>query len=260
MSRKIFRRRSRVFPACFLIFVIALFSFSVVAQDVSQQSQPKQSSGCKPNDSLCSRIERLSAAIVRARKKGEVVSYLYYERAQVYLMQGEYKPALGDAAKCIDEGGYALNCLNLRGSIYLKLAQYEDAFEDFEKAVKLSANNANALYGRGAAYYHKREYELALNDLDRALQLNRRLSGAYYYRALVSTKRGIKLGEDAETYEQSTSEYKKAIEDLTSVIEIDLRKVNPKVFLKRAQLYEALGDTINAEADRKTYAELTKKP
>jgi tetratricopeptide (TPR) repeat protein len=260
MIRKNISRRAAVFSVCFLIFVFALFPLSLAAQDETKQSQPKRSGSCKPGDYLCEEIVSLTKEIISNREQGYWVSNLYYERGNIYFRRGEYKNALSDAAQCIKANPRSTHCFIFRGSIYLKLAQYEDAFEDFDKSINQSSGFAEAFYGRGAAYYHKGDYEPALADLDHALQLNRRHSGAYYYRALLLAERGAKLNENAETYGQAKEEYKKAVEDLTSVIEIDLRKVKPEVFLKRARAYEALGDIARAEADRKTYEELTKKP
>jgi tetratricopeptide (TPR) repeat protein len=258
MSRKIFCRRSNAFSACFLIFMLVLFSSNAAAQDATRQSPPKQSVSCKPDDNLCRQIEQLTEQIAERKKNYQVgVEFLYYKRAELYFEKGEYKRALGDLGKF--EKRHPVNTV-LRGSLYLKLGQNDDAFKIFDAFIKQNCISFDVFYGRAVIYYHQREYELALNDFERAIELNRRNSSAYYYRALLTIRRAVKLGENAETSEQAITEYKKAVEDLTSVIEIDLDKVNPQVLFKRAQLYEALGDTINAAADRKTYEELTQKP
>ena len=247
-----------VFPACFLIFIIALFSLNVAAQEETNQSQPKPNDLCKPDDNLCRRIEQLTGQIAERKKNNRVgVELLYYARAEVYFEKGEYKLAHSDLVKF--EKWHPIDTI-LRGSLYLKLGQSDEAFKIFDAFIKNNRVTDEILYGRGVIYYQRREYELALSDFERTVELNRRNSSAYYYCALLRIKRGVKFSENAETAEQARQEYKKAIEDLTSVIEIDLNKVNPQAFLKRAQLYETLGDTINAAADRKTYEELTKKP
>jgi tetratricopeptide (TPR) repeat protein len=259
MSRQIFRRSS-LFRIGFLILLTALFSFSATAQGEEKQNQPKETETekCKGDAALCRKIEEATKQIGEGKKRGsEYYSFWYYERAELYLEKGDIAQALGDANRFLKETPGATG-LMLRGKIYNRLARYDEALKDFDAVLKSNANN-RAFYGRGFAYYHKREYDLALNDFKRAHELDSRLSAAYYYRALILTMRGKTL-TSTENYAEATEVYKKAVEDFTSVIDIDLRKVNPKIYLLRARLYEALDEKEKAEADRKMYQELREKP
>lgn len=260
MSQKIFRRRSSLFRLCFLILLIALFSFNAPAQGEEKQNQPKETEKCKGDAILCERIESATRQISAEKKRGSEFYYFwYYRRAELYLKKGDIASALSDVNIFLKEAVVSASGLTLRGEIYLKQAKYDEALKDFEAAVKISPNSSDALLGRGVAYYYKREYDSAFDDLNRAIELHSRSSTAYYYRALILTFQAKNL-IDNENYAQATENYKKAVEDFTSVIDIDLRKVNPKVYFLRARLYEALDEKEKAEADRKMYEELSEKP
>lgn len=261
MNRKTFRRRPSLFRTGFLILLVALFAFNAPAQREEKQNQPKEkeTEKCKPDDWLCQRIEYLSREIAGNKKADRSdAAFLYYQRAEAYLLKDNAALALSDVNKFLkeDSGWFGLS---LRGRIYIKQAKYDEALKDYEAIVKSSPNSGEGYAGRGVAYYYKREYDLAFGNLERAIELSTRHSTAYYYRALILTMRGKNLAE-TENHAAAAEAYRKAVEDFASVIDIDLRKINPKVYLLRSKLYDALNEKEKAEADRKTYKELSETP
>lgn len=234
--------------------LLAALSFGAFAQEKTQ-NEAAEESDCKADAAKCAQIKKFTENYKSKKQTDNFSDYQFYRyRAHRYAEIGELSLAISDISKCIDLQPNSDDFV-FRGNLYIRKGKYDDAFQDFNSVITRNRNVAAAYLGRGKVFYFKREYDSAFDDLERALQLNARLSEAYYYRSLIYTIRG----ED-EKSEKSDESIRKAIQDYTSVIEIDLRKADPDVYLKRAKLYEAIGNEIEAEADRQTYRELTKKP
>jgi len=132
--------------------------------------------------------------------------------------------------------------------------------------IDLDQNNTWAYCNRGVAYWNKKQNELALHDLNKAIELEPNEPFFYFHRgmlisdyasprkALIDFDIAVKLDPNYKHFLWARAncfyileKYEKALDDCNKVLEIDSKYV--MALKTRIMVYEALGDTVKAEAD-----------
>lgn len=177
---------------------------------------------------------------------------LYYESGKFDLAHSDFENA--------DKYSYTIKDERLGlylGNLLLKKGKYDQALKKFTEAMP---GSSEAYAGIGEIYLIKREYEKALEYFDRALFLNPRLAKAYLGRGVVHYEIGRNYGDFENNQVKAVESYKKAVKDFENVIEINLLEAPSEVYIKRAKVYEKLGEQAKADLDRAKYQELAEKP
>ena len=205
-------------------------------------------------------IKRLSKAIALAMKKqdSQYLIELYDERGILYYKNGDYDLALSDFNKTENKQGNVPSSV-ARGDIHLRKGRYDDALFDFKYYLSNHQGSVIINVRVGQIYLVKSDFDEAFKYFDTAIFLNSGNSEARLGRAAVYLERAEKYSETGRDEIASVEEYRNAVEDFTEAIKND-KKINPKVYLKRAAAYEQIGEPEKAEADRQKYIELSEQP
>lgn len=187
------------------------------------------------------------------------LDYLYFQRGNLYYGKKDYDSALVDYNKIRNLSNFK-DVWIYRGEIYLRKSKYDEALADFIRYLLGNPASNEINFRVAEIYFMKRDYEAAFEYYDRVIVLSPGNTKAYFARGTIYLEFAENLGKTG-TGEITTAEmYRKAVNDFDYVIEKYSKDTDPKVFLKRAEAYERLGEREKAEADRKKYLELTEKP
>lgn len=72
------------------------------------------------------------------------IYFPYYNRANILVDRGAYKPAIEDYSKALEMSPENADILNNRGWAFFLIGQFESARNDFQKALDLNPNHPNA--------------------------------------------------------------------------------------------------------------------
>ncbi|MCY7347516.1 MAG: tetratricopeptide repeat protein [Pyrinomonadaceae bacterium] len=250
------------------------------AADIAKYDQPKgKSIGaiCRIDINICAKDDddcRMSAfndgisqPFAIGRGIGNGLGDYYVGRGILYYKRNDFERAFSDFKNAFDNSHQRIyedeNYFKARlyyGTFFLEKDKFDEALVQFEAALNGNKNSDELYFGIGQVYLIRRNYELALNNFEKALFLNPRLSKAYFGRGIIFYENGRNYGEFENDEVKARESYQNAVKDFDSVIEIDLRKTPPEVYLKRAKAYDKLGEQVKADADRTKYIELTEKP
>lgn len=167
----------------------------------------------------------------------------YKSRSTAYELKGEFENAIGDDTKALEIKPKDAYTYNNRGNLYRYLLNFEKAIADFSKAIEIEPDNVEHYEDRANTYFQTDKCDLAIADYLKKIEVAKTpIPGVEItYR---------KLGD---CYSK-TGQHQKAIETYTKTIAID-----PKyeaAYKGRAEMYEKIGETEKAKADRKKYQEL----
>jgi tetratricopeptide (TPR) repeat protein/serine/threonine protein kinase len=199
----------------------------------------------------------------------------YAQRAAAYDARNESDKAIADYNEAIRLDPKNAVTFKNRGLMYRKKREYDKAIADYDQAIKLDGKFAVAYASRAHAYHLKGDLPRAIVDYTEAINLDPNYALAYsnrayayhlqseYDKAIADTTEAIRLNPNYDvafanrgfTYFKK-KDYKQALKDLDKAIELD-----PKVALYydwRSRVYDALGDKLKAESDRKKSASLKK--
>ena len=95
----------------------------------------------------------------------------YQERAEHYLDQGDWKPAIADATEALGLEPGNSEYLMIRGKGYLRGNRPKIAIQDFNQVLGTEPQNADALARRAEAYTTLQDFTAALTDLNEAHRL-----------------------------------------------------------------------------------------
>jgi regulator of sirC expression with transglutaminase-like and TPR domain len=157
----------------------------------------------------------------------------------VYYDQQKYDLALADYNRAVEMNPAKANPYILRGNAYRMKQQTDLAFKDHSKAIELEPKNADAYLARGEDYYSTKEDDKALPDLKKAVELNPKSSYAFLFLGFVH--------HNKQQFNDALTCYTKAIE---------LNPNNIDAYNNRAAVYDALGNSKQANIDRKKYSDL----
>lgn len=206
-------------------------------------------------------IDELTRQLVLEEKKEfpQRLNSLYIERGALYYKKGDYDGALADFNQ-LKELYFSSQVLKIKGDIYFQRQRYDEALDVLLPYVKIAPSSLETNLKVGKIYFLRREYENAFEYFDKVIFLSSANTEALFARGVIYLERGESYGKTGRDDIKSAEAYRKAVEDFDSVIRKDAKSANRKVYLKRAEAYEKLGETEKAVADRKMYEELTAKP
>jgi tetratricopeptide (TPR) repeat protein len=139
----------------------------------------------------------------------------------------EATAALSDALKSDPDD---TDSLALRGEILDKLHRDGEALRDLSAVVELRRNQANPYLDRGRFYFRRQKYRLAEDDFEHAVANAPTSALPHYWRGMAR----LRLQAD----EAAGADFDAAI---------NLHKRFPAALVRRAELYEAVGDEPRAE-------------
>ena len=181
-------------------------------------------------------------------------SEAYSNRGFLNYMAKNYPASIKDFNSAVEfNPNYAQNYIYR--SLYWRQIAKDNArgLADLNKAIELDPNNAHFYSNRATFYkYDMKDYASALEDYTRAIELEKdesNLSLRYFSRAA--------LYKDMNSFEKAIADYTQAIE--LSAQSDSVKVLVPWMYRGRAECYEALGDTANAQADMNKYRELERK-
>jgi tetratricopeptide (TPR) repeat protein len=197
----------------------------------------------------------------------------YFNRAVVYRIQRKYDLAIADYNKVLELTPKDADVYGNRGNIYYDQKQYDLAMADYNKAIELNPSKASFYVSRGNVYRTKQQMEQAFKDHNKAIELNPAYSYAYqargedYYstkedeKAMVDFKKVVEL-DPRSSYgfmylgfiHHNRQQFNEAVTCYTKAIEYNPN--NPDAYNNRAAVYDALGNTKQANLDRKKYSDL----
>ena len=156
----------------------------------------------------------------------------YNNRGAANNYLGQYAEAIADCTQAITLDPKYAAAYNNRGYANNHLGKYAEAIADCTQAIALAPQVAAAYNNRGNAYRNLGQYAEAIADCTQAIVLNPQSAKAYNNRGL------------ARNY---LKQYPAAVKDFTKAIE--LAPTTAAYYLNRAEVYQALGQEDNAEAD-----------
>ncbi|MDR2638250.1 MAG: tetratricopeptide repeat protein [Helicobacteraceae bacterium] len=184
---------------------------------------------------------------------------LYWQRGSIYQSRGDYENAIADYSKAIEFADVYIPLIQCyRGDLYFKYASslgggakanenYEKAIADYSAALAIdnsmpysTCDRYLAYMGRGASRVALGRYEAAIEDYKGAIEAHPDFPHAYRDLANIY----IKLGD-----------YYGAIESYSGEIERARPFYPASPYIKRAELYELVGEYDKAISDAKTACE-----
>lgn len=163
----------------------------------------------------------------------------YNNRGNVYYDQKKYDMALSEYNKSLEVSPKTPNTYVLRGNTYNVKQQPELAIKDYNKALELNPNFKDAYMQRGFVQYRNKQLDEALKDYHKVLQIDPKSSNGYLYLAFIH--------HDKQHFQEALNNYAKAIE---------LDPKNMYAYQNRAEAYDAIGKSKEADLDRKKFADL----
>lgn len=163
------------------------------------------------------------------------IAEAYYSRALSRDKLKDFNEALLDAERALKLNPEYTDAMYLRGVSLKNLKRYEEALEEFTTIISRAGKYPPASHGRATIRSANGDYHGAIADFSDCLAAGldgydiRLLRGLAYYR----------IGK-----------FHESIEDLTLAIE--MRPEDGSTYIRRWQVYKALGDELNAAKDMDT--------
>lgn len=239
---------------------------AVEMSDDKEKKQPKENVDCDISDTYCIELKKINTSIgevLNDRKYGSwyrdlTLGSLYERRAELFYSKKQYAKAIADYNRAIDDHKrMSHKAITQRAELLLLTGKSGEAFKEFDSLLGRRVADANAFLGRGKIYFSRREYDKAFEDFDSAINLNHRLPDAYFGRGVIYLKRGERLRLERDEF-KAMQAFRNALDDLDSVLEINLAKTSPETYRMLARVCEAMGNLIEAEKYR-TVADETDK-
>lgn len=162
--------------------------------------------------------------------------YAYYGRASSHHALGRLPAVVDDCNEALRSNPENLDALYLRGIALKHLDELERATEDMSGVIEADPTYREAYYTRGTLLMLEGRYEEALADLSTYLNLSSPTDefavGCHHLRGVAA----FELGQ-----------HQAALEYFTLAIEAE--PANASSYMRRSQVYRAMGDSERAEAD-----------
>lgn len=197
----------------------------------------------------------------------------WFNRAVVYKQLGKYDQALADYNKYIQLYPKDYDAYNNRGHVYFVQEKYDDAIVEYNKAIELAPKVAISYVFRGNCYGRKDQLEDAVRDHTKAIEVDPKQIDGYlqrghiYYRSKMLAEANKDYNKVVELDPKSATGYlylgfihhdkqhfQEAITNYNKAIELDPK--NMYGYQNRAEAYEAIGNSKQADLDRKKFADL----
>lgn len=193
-------------------------------------------------------------------------SVLLYNSAQVYTLLGETEAALKFYNEAVEMDPYYSEYYNEIGNLLQRLGRYQPAIGMYESAIKYSAPYSEVYSNKGMCHVFLEQWPAALECFAHSLELSPHQQDVYLVRgdifsgfdeqdkAFADYSRAISLTGDSATarvnravihYERE--QYEAALRDMNRAIELE--PDNPSHYENRAEIFKALGNEAQAEAD-----------
>jgi len=117
------------------------------------------------------------------RKHPENAPIAYNNRALARLGSGDYKGALIDITKSIEQSTDFADAYQNRAFVKYKMNDAVGAIQDYNYAIKLNSTKSNWYLNRGIAKESLQDYQGAISDYTVAINLDKNYEKAYLYRA-----------------------------------------------------------------------------
>jgi len=153
-------------------------------------------------------------------------------RACVYGNLGDFEQAMRDITHALELDPKNPRSLDVRSRILLRLGQVDRALQDLNELVRLSPSDASVYRNRAIALTSQRKLAEAIADYNQAIRIGGGKPGDFIARAKLFV---------------ATGQRDRAIADLSHLIDHD--ELGSEIRLRRAALYELVGDGKSAAAD-----------
>jgi tetratricopeptide (TPR) repeat protein len=163
-----------------------------------------------------------------------------FTRAVFFMEQGKWKEAIQLFSEVLREDPLDGEAYQQRSVARLAVGDVQDGLTDAEKAVEYLPDDSESYYVRGRAFLESKQYDLAAADFTRYLKEEEsigtdpgRIDSAYYLRGVAASKLND-LARAAADFSRATRTYSKWAD----------------VYEARADVYDRLGESKKAQADR----------
>ncbi len=180
-------------------------------------------------------IEAATAALNLAENDEEA----FQIRADAWHWKQDWAKAAEEYTRVLSVNPNDARCLSRRGFARSKLGNNTEAEADYSKAIELNPKNPMYWDDRGFVRIQLGKFDEAARDLEQALELDPTNPSPHKNLGLAALKQ---------------KNYGIALQRLTRAIELD--RDNAEAFQLRAEVYQAIGEPLKAEADKKKAADL----
>lgn len=167
-----------------------------------------------------------------------------YTTGKDFVASGNYKDAIAQFTKLIEENPEYTEAYIARAEAYEKSGNKKDAADDYKRATAFEEKDEAIFYNAGRLYFDLEQYEEAIPMLTRVIALDKKNIQAYklkmdsyialeqYDKALKESNSLIELEPNAknyasrgfiqdklENYNQSETDYRKSIEKASNILE-----------------------------------------
>jgi tetratricopeptide (TPR) repeat protein len=178
-------------------------------------------------------------AVISSYQDWPGIYIAFYGRAGSQYALGQYVDAIEDCDDTIRRKPQHTDAIYLRGISLKALGDIEHALEDLDVVLRVDATYREAYYSRGTLFYMMGRWEEAIDDftsfLRHAATTGEDATNCYRLRGIAAHQLG---------------QHEAALKDLSLAIERDPSSAT--TYLRRSQVYTAMGDSARAEADFKT--------
>jgi len=168
----------------------------------------------------------------------------YFNRAQIHMARLDSFRALADYNKVIELDATRGDAYYYRGYIQYGFGLYIAAASDFSMMIRFNPDNLDSYLMKGVAESLSGKLDKSITTLSLLIEKAEYptdIFDAYYYRANV-----YYIDEN----------YRNAISDYTSALNVDLESHDPYLYLYRSDAYNKIGNAYMANLDMERYNEL----
>lgn len=161
------------------------------------------------------------------------VANTYNSRGKLYFENGQTQEGMADYSRAIERDATIAEIFVNRGAAYGSMGKLDLALKDFAEAERLDSSFKNTYFNRSMAHMNMNNFQLAIEDYTKYIELDATNPDMWYERGIAKAQ---------------LQQYEGAIQDYTQAIRLNPTAKN--YYENRARVYEALGKTAEANADR----------